>query len=240
MNTTIVSAFIPNINKRKSTAEYLKYGNVFLSTPVQKYVFLDESLKEYSESFINQYNTFEFIKKEDLSWIKEKENCYLFQDKSEKDTWDYMITMINKTEWINRAIDENPYKSNQFIWVDFGIQHVITDSDANYQQKLVKMTQKSYNRVRIAHITNASYYNQLTIHQQLDNVLWFFAGGVFGGSPEYLKRFATLVKEKVEMVIKTYKKITWEVNIWFFINKTTPELFDCYKCDHNNSILDNY
>jgi len=32
----------------------------------------------------------------------------------------------------------------------------------------------------------------------------------------------------------------WEVNIWYIIYNENKHLFDIYKCNHDNSIIENY
>ena len=72
------------------------------------------------------------------------------------------------------------------------------------------------------------------------NILWYFAGGVFGGSSSYLKKFAEKTKQLYLDTIKDIGYIPWEVNIWYQIYKQNQELFDPYTSDHNPSILQNY
>ena len=72
------------------------------------------------------------------------------------------------------------------------------------------------------------------------SIHWYFAGGVFGGDSKSLIKFANLVKEKCIETITLNNTIMWEVNIWWIIYKENTELFSIYKCDHDNSIIDNY
>jgi hypothetical protein len=237
LSSTLVSAFIPNVNKLDRFNEYLSNGEHFLSIPVNKVVFIDKSLATYFVKFNSKYNHFIYITKDELTWIHEKDNCCEFSDKSDKDTWGYMITMLNKTEWINSAIKNNPFKSDQFIWIDFGIKHIYS---GDLGQSIVNMSKKTYNGVRIGQINNVKMYKDWSFNKQLNEVIWVFAGGVFGGSSVKLQQFSKFVKELVEYLIKKHKIITWDVNIWFLIYKNYPRLFECYLCNHDNTLLDNY
>ena len=72
------------------------------------------------------------------------------------------------------------------------------------------------------------------------NIIWYFAGGVFGGNKENLIKFANKTKEMCIKIIEEKHLIMWEVNIWYLIYKENTDLFDCYTCDHNSSLIDNY
>ncbi len=72
------------------------------------------------------------------------------------------------------------------------------------------------------------------------DIVWYFTGGIFGGNKESLIKFADLVKEKCIETIVNQKTIMWEVNIWYLVYKDHPELFSYYKCDHDDSLIENY
>ena len=42
------------------------------------------------------------------------------------------------------------------------------------------------------------------------------------------------------LVVHPRGTLMWEVNVWYLIYKEHPELFDCYYCDHNDSLIDCY
>ena len=48
------------------------------------------------------------------------------------------------------------------------------------------------------------------------------------------------MKEKCIKIINEKKTLMWEVNIWYLIYKENNNLFDCYNCDHNESVVSNY
>lgn len=41
-------------------------------------------------------------------------------------------------------------------------------------------------------------------------------------------------------IFEKEKCLTWEVNIWFYIYKNNPDLFDWYYGDHNITMLKNF
>ena len=121
--------------------------------------------------------------------------------------------------------------------VDFGIRHVFSCDDTAFTNTLETLTHKSHDKIRIASIWNLQHTTSKNIYQE---ILWYFAGGVFGGSKEKILVFADLMKEKCLQIIHEKQTLMWEVNIWYLIYLENKELFDCYYCDHNNTIVANY
>jgi hypothetical protein len=145
--------------------------------------------------------------------------------------------MCNKTEWIRKAIENDIFNSKNFIWIDFGIKQVCNWSDNEFILKLDNLQVKNYDKVRIGHIWDLSVIYDSDILKQ---ITWYFAGGVFGGNKNILLKFADLMKDKCIEIMNITDSIMWEVNIWYILYKETPDLFEPYSCNHNNSIIDNY
>lgn len=242
--TTIVSAFIGDVNSRKdrNTNTYYLLGKILLKTTTSKIIFLDENMYSLIQDEDYDKNNTLIIK-------YNKNDCYLYNyidnlrkfnlntDNDSKDTLEYMFIMCNKTEWIKRAIEIDIFNSDNFIWLDFGIKQVCSCSDNEFIQKLNNLKFKKYDKVRIGNIWNLSLHYNINLLKQIS---WYFAGGVFGGDKESLLKFADLTKETCIEIINKYNTIMWEVNIWFIIYNKYTELFSPYLCDHNTTIIDNY
>ena len=48
------------------------------------------------------------------------------------------------------------------------------------------------------------------------------------------------MKEKCIKIIEEKNTIIWEVNIWYLIYLDNKDLFDCYLCNHDETIINNY
>jgi hypothetical protein len=241
--TTIVSAFISNINSRKdrNISNYFEYGKSLLKSKTNKIIFLDDNMFELIKD--------EYYDKNNTLLIKtNKSNLYLYNYKNEitnyietdnpnKDSLEYFITICNKTEWMREAIKLNPFNTNNFIWVDFGIRHVFKCDDVEFIKKIDNLQNRSYNDIRIGSIWDVNIRYNVNLYK---NICWWFAGGVFGGSKDKLLIFSDKMKEKCLYIIKYYKTLFWEVNIWYLIYIENKELFNPYSCDHNSSLIDNY
>ena len=240
--TTIVSAFISNVNSRKDRTieKYIEYGKVLLQTKIQKIIFIDELLFDEIKNYSNELTYLIPIKKESIYLYKYKDlltNFNLNSTSPEKDSLEYMFTMCSKTEWIKKAIELNYFNTQNFIWLDFGIKHIFNCDDNEFITKIENINNKIYKKIRIGSIWNPDiqYYGDI-----YKDIRWYFAGGVFGGDINSLLLFSEKTKEMCIKIIQEKKTIMWEVNIWYLIYKEMPELFDCYNCDHNSSLIDNY
>lgn len=243
--TTIVSAFISNVNKRedRTATDYYAFGKWLLNSTTPKIIFVDDTMYNLIQnSNYNKENTLVLkYHKEDIYLYHYKDNLthfYVDTNNSLKDTWEYMFTMCNKTEFIRQAIKCDPFGSTHFIWVDFGIKHVFRCSDDLFVEKLNQIhLKKQHNKVRIGNIWNLDATFRVDL---MTRISWYFAGGIFGGDRSSLLRFSDLMKDKCTEIINNHHSITWEVNIWYMIYKENQTLFDPYMCDHNDTILDNY
>lgn len=235
--TTLVSAFISNCNDNRSFEKYLEYGKELLVIDQNKIIFLEKEVYILLKEYENSKTIILPFEKSALLFTKEGQsnNIELPSHRNKcKDTIEYLLVQNNKTEWVSRAIEMNPFHSNQFIWVDFGIYHIYNDRFL-FKNIMNKMCSCYYNKVRIAHIWNMNSI----VGDEFNKPLWYFAGGIFGGSVSALSKFIRLAKKYLGKMIED-RKLCWEVNIWYSIYKENKELFDVYSSDHNKTMLDRY
>ena len=238
---TLVSAFISNINNR-NTHKYYELGKLLLKTNVPKVIFVDIAMynliqkEDYDESITKLVivnKSFLYL----YNYIDQLTNFNLNTDNKNKDTIDFMFMMCGKTEWIQRAITLNPFNTKHFIWLDFGIRHVFKCSDNEFIMKINNLKYKTYDKIRIGRIWDLDYISNRDIYK---DILWYFAGGVFGGNITNLIQFADIVKHFCINTIVNHNTIMWEVNIWYLVYNYNKNIFNAYLCDHNDSICDNY
>jgi hypothetical protein len=234
---TIVSALLTNINSNRNIEKYIEYGKKLCNININKVIFIEEHI--FNTYFINEkypLTTFIFTSKEQLYLYKYTNNDLtnfnkLCSDNPSKDTIEYMYVQCSKTEWVKTAIEINPYDSEQFVWVDFGIYHIMNNDENLFIQVISNLNNKSYENIRVA---SGTCYNIETIYTHIQ---WFFLGGFFGGHKDRLIEFANLMKEKCIDIITNQKTIIWEVNIWFLIYLENNDLFNRYIANHNESML---
>jgi hypothetical protein len=168
-------------------------------------------------------------------------NSILHSTKPEKDTIEYMMVQCHKTEWVKQAIEINPFHTNQFIWIDFGIYHIFHNDYDLFKISLYHLNHSYYmnNKVRIACGILSDYYFTKKVNIVPD-ILWCFLGGIFGGESSVLLKFADIMKNQCIHLIENNQLLLWEVNIWYSIYFEYPELFDTYIADHDYSMILNY
>ena len=91
--------------------------------------------------------------------------------------------MCTKTEWITKAIKINFFNTSNFIWVDFGIKHVFNCENNEFIKKIERLNNTVYKNIRIGSIWNLDIKYGGDIYK---DIMWYFAGGVFGGNKESL------------------------------------------------------
>ena len=135
----------------------------------------------------------------------------------------------NKTEWVRTVALQNPFKTEQFVWIDFGIYHIVRN-DALFFKTIHHIANTECSKVSICSCWNLRLPFVRNIHK---DVAWYFAGGIFGGEPEYLIKFADKMKEKTINYIQENNSLVWETNLWYLIYKENADLFSPYLADHN-------
>jgi hypothetical protein len=238
--TTIVSAFIANINQNptRSLQSYIDFGQHLLKIPNPKVIFVDtETYRRFYKDKSFPLTTFIPIEKESIYLYNYKNlltNFHLNTNNASKDSMDYLFVQCNKTEWVSGAIDRNIYGTPQYIWLDFGIKNMISD-DALFQREILRMTQKPLDGLRIA---SCKFKDFTTSDNHYDTVVWILLGSVFAGDAESLLRFAYLTKAEALKTMRERGTIVWEINLWYILNMKYPELMDFYVCAHDDRILE--
>ena len=233
----IISAFIYlSTNSSKSLESYIEQGIKLLKLDIQKIIFISDNVFDYFEKYQNNKTILIKTRLDDLYLYKYKEqlkDLHVNTNNILKDTFEYFVIQCNKTEWMREGIFlSEATVQKQFIWLDFGIHHVLSDTiitDECFQQ--------NSNKIRIPSIWNLEINYSCDVKR---DILWYFAGGVFGGSAEKVIEFADLVKTKCLEMIEKECHLMWEVNIWYLVWTDNKDLFDVYKADHDSSLMRGY
>lgn len=159
------------------------------------------------------------------------------------DTHEYMQVMLHKTAWMVQAAELRP-TATHLLWVDLGLIHVFPGRDPVAFQRAVRQAAQSpappETKVCIAGIwPHAGLTPEALQGPARQHVLWYLAGGVFGGHPAVLRRFHAEVKAELAVLARE-QRCTWEVNVWALVLARCPELFAVYTASHNPTILTGY
>ena len=222
---TFVSAFLDLSEDRTALRSFETYMNHFkklAETGVNIHLFLNRACTWY-EPFPNVH--VEYIEFTELSTYVTEASLPAVRT-IKKDTFNYFILINAKPEFVARAIQSNIYPASHYYWIDFGIFHVIKDTEAA-QKYLVDLSVKGIRDGLIIPGCRAKedsdYFNR---------VCWRFCGGVFAGDRASLLAFYETVRREYHTV-----PLTWEVNLWAYLEsqgKISPEWI---QADHDDSVI---
>jgi glycosyl transferase family 25 len=176
-----------------------------------------------------------------------------------KDTLNYMILQNAKSEFVYNAILNNPYNTDYFAWIDFSICHVLNYNNSNDSidnNTIHPILQKLYNSsISIINLNtillpscfsfekSKYYFNLISSH-----IIWRFCGGFFIGDKKSLQNMHLLMLKELPNFITQNRDnnnnnnnnniISWEVNVWVWLEHKCNWIIDTYQADHNESILD--
>lgn len=152
-------------------------------------------------------------------------NPVLPLQRSPVDTREYMMVMTAKTEFVADAARRNPFGTDWFAWVDFGIGHVFKDPVTTFARLA------SLRVPRTPCIRTAGIWDQVwTPH---DQVCWRFAGGFFLCHRSRAEDFDQAVRESV---LRRLPHFSWEVNTWADVEQRGMDL-GWFPANHDDSII---
>ena len=237
--TTFVSALIDLNEARphgKDIDSYIKNFENLANTGLPFCIFISSSFeqkfKEKYSSYRNIY--YEILNLKDLEVFKELEDVEYSRPKviveNTKQTTNYNIMNNSKIEFIKRAIDKDIYKTNQYAWIDFGIDYVIKNKNT-YEYLL--NTRLSSDGIVIPTIWNRSKETA----NDFNTINWRFCGGFFLGDKESLIDFYGLYRREFKKLITDKKVLPCESSVWSYFEEFYNWNVKEYKSDHNDTML---
>lgn len=226
-----------------STNRYIEFAkNFLLKLPYNLIIFTDidelvDIVNKERSPYKNKtyiYNkkfeeTYYYNHLDKLKILQTKYN--IFNGHLEHETPMYIILNNNKFDFIQLAIELNPFESKHFIWMDFGINHValnpekISDWINNVPDKIKQLCINPFTE----NVPNKEHFRYI-YHNM--------AGGLFSGSLENMKKYSELFKNKTEEI---YNDNWYQIDeaVMTIVHKENPDLFDLYYGDYIG-IISNY
>ena len=168
-----------------------------------------------------------------LDRISELQNVYhIYNGHLHHETPLYIIINNNKFHFIDLAIEENPFQSSHFIWMDFGINHV-AETTNHIHDWIVSIPDK-IRQLCINPYVEPIENDKTTFH----NIYHHIAGGLFSGNIEYLQKYSQAFKDKT---LQIYNENWWQVDeaVMTIICRENPDWFDLFYGDYVG-IISNY
>ena len=155
MNTIVSSFIYLNANRYRPLERYLDFGSKILNINIPKIIFIEPESYEFLKNKLFPKTHFVIIEKNNLFlWnLKDtfKKNQLIANEG--KDTNEFLSVISNKTEWVSFATELNPFKTDQFTWIDFGIYHMMgpsyntTGDETLFIKNIQQTKEKQYQKV---------------------------------------------------------------------------------------------
>jgi len=225
---TYVTAFLALSEDRKTLNSFDTYVSHFkklAETGVNIILFLNKACT-WSCDYINVH--VEYVELDELSAYVTDVSLPPIRT-VEKDTINYLILMNAKPEFVYRAIQSNIFPASHYYWIDFGVFYVIKDT-VSAQKYLIDISTRELKKgLIIPGCCNMGDFNYF------HRICWRFCGGVFAGDRDTLCSFYETIVREYPIVHE--KGLTWEVNLWAYLEslgKLNPEWI---QANHDDSIL---
>jgi hypothetical protein len=233
-------------SEKKSLEKRLFYFKELASTGIQICLYISSNMENSIIPITNQYKNIKYkiVNINDLNtWkiVNEHNVTMPYNRCMIKDTFEYLIIMNSKIEFIEYTIKDNPWNSSHFAWIDFNIFYVF--KNFNYCKKWLQFLSSLKLKDNFLTIPGCFSYSS-PFHKEnenldnlLNNIYWRFCGGFFIGDKNSLLEFYQLYDLHFPLFLKIYGKLTWEVNFWSWLESFTDWKPIWYSADHNDSIL---
>lgn len=226
MDITYVSAFYNIYNEPRGHDEpgeqYLEHFISFLKYGYHTILFLDPQMQGWAQ-VLAKYTNLTIVSDVEFASLTENKHQTLPAVRNEKkDTYEYLVLMNSKTSFVKKAA--RIAKTDNLAWIDFAISKLLKDPASAY--KRLKNITIPANKILIPGCLEPGPVN-------LNNVNWRFCGSLFFANKTTAEQFHSLA----EVTLAKQTILSWEVNIWALIEQNSPNLFQWYKGDHNDTIF---
>lgn len=197
---TYVTAFLHGSDPKRPYDVYKDYFDQLIQTGIRIVLFLDQ---RSTWTFPENVHVQRVSPEETWAWKYIPDDAELPANRSEFDTLEYIRIQNTKSEFLVLASHIDPFKTEWFAWIDFGLAHVFRDP-ATTLERLRNLTPPDHPCVLMAGIWNV-------LIPTLDTVNWRFAGGFL---LIHRSRIGEFFIASCAVIRKHLPKIAWEVNVW--------------------------
>jgi hypothetical protein len=235
--TAYYEIYPPNSNNKSREMRFENFGRL-AKTKIPILVFTDkESFPAFQPLIENSNLKFVIIPFKELKTYQEtfKTGVRVLPENRcmKKDTVEFMILMNAKSEFMKLAIEENPWNSEHYSWIDFSILYFFKD----IENSLLYLTDFSQKKLKPSFLAipgcweKGSYANL-----SWKSINWRFCGSFFVGDKKSLLDFYELYRKEYQKILFLSGRITWEINIWHILELEYGFNPAWFKADHNDSI----
>jgi hypothetical protein len=223
---TYVTSFIPTDNPKRSLYEYRTRFDQLAATGLPFIVFLDISLRW---TFPDNVMVF-FVDGLKDTWIHKHlpTEVILPSIRGHNDTISYLKVQNTKLHFLRDAAQMNPFQTEWFAWIDFGITHVFRNPEETLN-RLCHLSPPENPGMRTAGI----WQRFLTYYQ--DRTCWRFAGGFL---LTHVSKIPELCSTFERILLRELPSLKWEVNYWALMESEGVD-FGWFQANHDDTIIPN-
>lgn len=238
---TYVSCFV-NINCKEPHKTHQWRMDNFLhiaNTGVPIVLYVDAEIKEaFKDTWSNLKNV--VLKDVDYQQSWTYKVCAQYKDwlpssrNQVKDSFLFLCLMNMKIEFVVNAVNDNPFSTTHFAWIDFNLAHIFKDKPgtSSWMHSMAKMKYAG------KFIANPGCWPKgQGMESIVDNINWRFCGGFMIGDGESFNELFDLYLSHFTTFMHRYRHITWEVNFWAWLEVNADWNIVWYKADHDDSIV---
>ena len=227
---TLVTGYVRLNNGHRSHAKYIELGRRLVGLGLPTVAFYDGSAAELLPTPATTWRPAGLA----TCWMADyAKDCSPPPGSPAKDTAAYCVVQHQKTGWLAEAAY---LTKDTTIWVDFGIFHLPTVTDAHVRGLFAAVQSAPPDRIVLPTIW--PMVNRPLI--DWNRPAWYVAGGVAVVPPHLADWFHDQVVNVSTLQMEASRKTTWEVNTWSAILRDHPDKFATYAADHDESLLEQY
>ena len=248
MSATLVTALY-DINREnegdgRKFSEYLSWFKETLKIPTSMVVYVNHSLVDFvSENrkglptkIISQELEevpYYFLKNNIENILNSSEYIERISDPKRLECVNslYNIIIFSKFQWVKRAIEEDHFNSDVFLWLDAGLSRLFYEVPlTNPYPSVNALGAFEFNKDKAIIQTSMSYYphlvnaNGCSEEYFWDNRSWVMAG-LWGGYKEPMIKFCDLIDDTLQNKMIGGRMINNEQIAMAYVYKNNPELF---------------
>lgn len=235
--------------------EYLKWFDITLKLKCPMILFVTEDLQEFVEERRRNIPTeiivesveelpYYYLKDQLDSIIESKQYREKISDPNRIECQHsmYSIVQYSKFKWLQRAIEENPFNSKFFFWMDAGASRFFEGYDLsqdypsiNALEALNEMGDKFLLQMNMEYYKDLAQASTLPDEYLLDNRSYVL-GSMFGGTKQGIINVCFEIEDILlnKMISNAFVN-NEQISLGYLV-KTKPELFEIYYRDNGKHL----
>jgi len=244
---TFVTAFI-DLNEDRNTVrtpeKYISLFKKLASSGISICLYVSSKYETIGNELVNEFTN---VKLMNITNLEDTETYKIIEKYNPsipvvnnivKDTKNYFILMNAKSEFVYNVSLINPFNTKHFAWIDFGICHMIKNTDLVLNNIYNFGISKLKDKFILFPCAWTKEHTNNYMHFMASRVMWRFCGSFFVGDKQSIQDMHNLLITQLPIFIEKKGVIVWEINIWTYLEYNCNWNIEYYISDHNDTILD--